>query len=504
MANRIITKALAGLQDLVLGKQTVVQARYYGNVNIEGIYAGNLPYDLAAGESIRDKIGKKAEVVLNIAAMQAIDTNTAEELYAYVMGYTTATDGGGGLFWLDASDTSSAEDLKYIFNPNNLTKGRWKRVDAEDQLTNDNGDASITLAVTSNRNQLFATNFTANRTVTLQTTGLYKGKTFKIIRTNTSAYTLTLTGITPNVVLAASESATAEVTWDGTAWQNTSKTVQIVNTASLLAPYDPAKSYFAHESSTIAMTVTVDSGRLMHKGVIVTNTQQVSTTIVAPVSNPRIDRLVINERTGVLLLVAGNEAASPVAPAIPLGYISCCKVLLSNSPPTTAITNSLITEERYINSVPASAVAKITTVSAFDTSDGVLEAVSAASFPANATFDTAIAFNALFPERLTNTQLSMFAYAEVQVSAIFIPDGVGGAINGTMELHVLKNGGSIVGSSFTFDSSIVSGTAIYGSVFTGVIPLAFGDFFQIGVRDYLSGTTGRVVSGASLSVRFFN
>lgn len=346
MANRIITKALAGVQDFLLGRQTVTQARYSGNVNIDGIYAGNIPHDLAAGDSIATKMGKKVEVVANIAALQALDTDATsfKEVYVYVLGYTTATDGGGGLFWLDASDASSAEDLKYIFNPDTLANGRWKRVDPDDQLTNDNGDANITLTAAAYRNQLFATNFTANRTVTLPTTGLYKGKTFRIIRTNSSAFTLTLANITPSVVLAASEAATTEVVWDGSAWKHTSKSVQIVNTAAFLAPYDPAKSYWAHEQAIPNMTVAIDAGRFMYSGQLILNAAQTTPVIVAPVTNPRIDLIVISIASGLVSVVTGAEAALPVRPLVPVNSLSIASLALPVA--VTAITNSIITDLR--------------------------------------------------------------------------------------------------------------------------------------------------------------
>ena len=364
MANRLVTKALAGIQDLLLGRQTVVQARASGNVNITGIYADNIPHDLAAGLTIHGKLGQKVEVVTNIAALQALDTDAVSfaELYVYVQGYFTATDGGGGLFWLDASDTSSAEDLKYIFNPDTLANGRWKRVDPDDQLTNDNGDASIVLTAASYKNQLFNTNFTANRTATLSTTGLYKGKTFRIIRTNTAAYTLTLVNITPSVVLAASEATTIEITWDGTAWQQVSKSVQVVSTVSQLVPYDAAKFYFAHESATPNMTVLVDAGRMLTNDALITNAQQSVVISAAHASLSRIDRIAISEETGVYTLTAGTPNASPVAPGLAVGQLPICQILIPAL--DTAITNSQITDERILIKLGAGPLGLVNVASA--------------------------------------------------------------------------------------------------------------------------------------------
>lgn len=116
--------------------------------------------------------------------------------------------------------------------------------------------------------------------------------------------------------------------------------------ASIAVLANVAGHYAPHEAATPNMTVLIDAGRLMDNGTLVSNAQQTTTTITAPVGNPRIDRIVINEQTGVYSIVAGTEATSPSAPAIPAGYLPCCQVLLDNSPATTAITNSLITDER--------------------------------------------------------------------------------------------------------------------------------------------------------------
>lgn len=114
--------------------------------------------------------------------------------------------------------------------------------------------------------------------------------------------------------------------------------------ASLQVDGEVAGQFAPHETSTPAMTVTVDAGRLMYAGTLATQTAQTTGTITAPSTNPRIDRVVIDETDGSISVVTGSEAASPSAPAIPAGYLPCCQVALATS--TTTITNSLITDER--------------------------------------------------------------------------------------------------------------------------------------------------------------
>lgn len=102
--------------------------------------------------------------------------------------------------------------------------------------------------------------------------------------------------------------------------------------------------FLAHEASTPDMTVIVDGGNIQFNNTITIQTSQTSPTITAPISNPRIDRIVIDNETGVLARVAGTEAASPAAPALPFNTIPVCQILLQTT--TTEIVDSMITDER--------------------------------------------------------------------------------------------------------------------------------------------------------------
>lgn len=71
---------------------------------------------------------------------------------------------------------------------------------------------------------------------------------------------------------------------------------------------------------------------------------QISPAIVAPVSNPRIDRIVVSAATGSVSVITGTPAGSPVAPALTAGVLPVAQVLMQTS--STAILNTMITDER--------------------------------------------------------------------------------------------------------------------------------------------------------------
>ncbi len=81
---------------------------------------------------------------------------------------------------------------------------------------------------------------------------------------------------------------------------------------------------------------------------------QVTGTFSAPITNPRIDRIVVDRMTGVLSVVTGTEATSPNPPAIPTGKAPVAQVLLRTS--STAITNDMITDERDLSRLGAADV----------------------------------------------------------------------------------------------------------------------------------------------------
>lgn len=114
-----------------------------------------------------------------------------------------------------------------------------------------------------------------------------------------------------------------------------------------LRVHDEVAGNFApHEAATPAMTIVLDAGKIQNGTTLTVVAQQTTTTITAPVTNPRIDRIVIDSTTGVYSIVAGTEAVSPVAPAIPADKISVAQVYLVVS--QTSILNADITDERAL------------------------------------------------------------------------------------------------------------------------------------------------------------
>jgi len=105
-----------------------------------------------------------------------------------------------------------------------------------------------------------------------------------------------------------------------------------------------SNNFNAHEQSAPDMTVRISAGALFVNGALVEVAAQNTGTITAPVTDPRIDRLVIDVVTGAVSIVAGTEDAAPTPPAIPAGKLPCAQVALV--PAQTEIVNADLTDER--------------------------------------------------------------------------------------------------------------------------------------------------------------
>ena len=108
-----------------------------------------------------------------------------------------------------------------------------------------------------------------------------------------------------------------------------------------------------HPADTPNMTVVITAGRL-HAGGLVVKSQQATPILVAPVSNPRIDRIAIDTSSGDLIVISGTEAASPVAPGYGINHYPICQFQLETS--TTEITSSMIIDERVLISGEANVI----------------------------------------------------------------------------------------------------------------------------------------------------
>ena len=96
--------------------------------------------------------------------------------------------------------------------------------------------------------------------------------------------------------------------------------------------------------ATPNMTIGVDAGHIGNGTTLTEIAPQDTPAFTAPVSNPRIDRVVIDRASGALSVVAGTEASSPTPPAIPAGKCPVAQVLLTVG--MVAIANASITDER--------------------------------------------------------------------------------------------------------------------------------------------------------------
>jgi hypothetical protein len=108
-----------------------------------------------------------------------------------------------------------------------------------------------------------------------------------------------------------------------------------------------AAAFAPHEADPPAMSIVLDAGHLMSTGGLIETDKQLLTGIMAPTTNPRIDRVVVSSSTGEASVVAGTESASPEPPALPPGSIPVAQIALAVG--TTAISNGLITDERALS-----------------------------------------------------------------------------------------------------------------------------------------------------------
>ena len=92
------------------------------------------------------------------------------------------------------------------------------------------------------------------------------------------------------------------------------------------------------------MTVRVDAGSILNGVTLTEVAAQNTSTITAPSTNPRIDRVVLNPSDGTVSVITGSEAVSPTAPAITSGRIPLCQISLTTS--QTEIVNADIVDER--------------------------------------------------------------------------------------------------------------------------------------------------------------
>lgn len=104
-----------------------------------------------------------------------------------------------------------------------------------------------------------------------------------------------------------------------------------------------SNQFVVTESPLVGMSVEVLSGIIFYNNTVTEVAPQTLSGIVAPTTNPRIDRVVI-DLDGVASIVTGTEDASPVPPDPPLNTRPLARVSLATS--TTLITNDDIENDR--------------------------------------------------------------------------------------------------------------------------------------------------------------
>lgn len=122
----------------------------------------------------------------------------------------------GQLLWVDGA--TLVRRLMVVFDRLQRALAQTNRGQGTAPLGANVGDSNATLTVGQPPIQQWTSALTANRTVTLATTGALNGDRFRIVRTGLGAFTLTVGAVK---TMPAATAAWAEVHYDGTAWRLT-------------------------------------------------------------------------------------------------------------------------------------------------------------------------------------------------------------------------------------------------------------------------------------------
>jgi hypothetical protein len=184
------------------------------------------------------------------------------------------------------------------------------------------------------------------------TSGARRKLTFSGAPTLTYHATNLVTPTAANIVVVAGDTCEIEATatnhvkvlW----YQRADGTPLVTGTltdASVTAQKLAVKGNFQpYAQSTPDMTIALAEGTLQAGTALTRIASQNTSTITAPVTNPRKDIVYIDAVSGVIGVATGAEAGSPVDPAVPAGKIAVARITLATS--TTSITNSLIADLR--------------------------------------------------------------------------------------------------------------------------------------------------------------
>ncbi len=218
--NRVVTKSLVCVEDLLLGEGSVNQDRGGSSVPVNRINADTIPY--SSTESIKSKLEDKVAVLDTFSALKAYPTSSKKELYIHLLGSEVARDGGGGLFYLDKTDVTSVENLSGILIPDVPSNGRWKRVDLNNYASDDLGDTDYDIKAIDFGFLVFNSTLSTTRTVLLPSNDVYKGRRLSIIADGIGSNKLSIIHnitIIPITIATLTDNTRIELQYDGTEWR---------------------------------------------------------------------------------------------------------------------------------------------------------------------------------------------------------------------------------------------------------------------------------------------
>lgn len=248
-----------------------------------------------------------------------------------------------------------------------------------------------------------------------------------------------------------------------------------------------AAMFAPSQQATPNMTVLIRAGSLLNNSSLVEVAAQSTAAFTAPSTNPRIDRIVIDQTTGAQSVIAGTPAVSPVAPAIPAGKNPCCQVLLQ--PSSTTITNSMLTDERVFGFAPLNSPALTGTPTA-----PTAPAATGTTQLATTAYADAAATSASFP---SGTRMS---FQQTAAPAGWTKDTTAALNDSTMRIVTGTVGsGGTNGVSYAFAAPAVAGSTAGYILQIADIPShqhgvnyngGYASGTGVAAYDYGSGATG--------------
>lgn len=173
-------------------------------------------------------------------------------------------------------------------------------------------------------------------------------------------------------------------------------------------------NFAPHAQATPNMTVALDAGHLFNGATLTEVAAQGTGTIAAPVSNPRVDRVVIDRVSGAVSVVTGIEASSPAPPAIPAGKAPVAQVLLQTT--STSISNFMLTDERDLGALGLASGA-YTTVGTAATQNVGTSAGNVVQLDGNGKLPNALPASGVTAGSYTNANITVGADGRVTVAA---------------------------------------------------------------------------------------